>query len=121
MNTIELAPADKKRIKDDIKLTFIFGTLFVLALILLVTIGPLLYRLFGGEPKAGFMGRMLMISGLLSIPLIAISWLNILKYFDLLSGKKVEIESSDFEIKRTRDDVFLITRTPRKLKLRIYP
>ncbi len=121
MNTIKLAPADKKRIKDDIILTFIFGALFVFALILLVTIGPLLYKLFGGEPEAGFMVRMLIISGLLSTPLIAISWRNILKYFDLLSGKKVQIVTSDFEIKRTRDDIFLVTKTPKKLKLSIYP
>jgi hypothetical protein len=120
MNSMELSQADKKRIKDDIKLTFIFGILIVLALILLVTIGPLIYKLFGGEPKAGLGKRLLIIVGGLSIPLVAVSWMNILKYCDLLSGKKIVITSSYFRVERTKDDAFLITKAPRKLKLRIY-
>lgn len=115
----ELTETDVKRIKDDIKLTLVLGLLFTVALIILVFIIPTILILFK-KPADGFMKRGLIIMGLLSLPLLGISWKNIIKYIDLRRGKKTKFRTSDYEIKKEKDGFVLWTRTPLKLKFDLY-
>lgn len=94
-----LTQTDRKRIKDDIKLTSIIGLIFSVALIILVLIVPsVLY--FLGKTADGFARRSLFIIGGLSLPFIAVSWKNIFKYIDLRTGKKINFQTTDYEIKK---------------------
>jgi len=102
MTERELTETDVKRIKDDIKLTLILGFLFTVVLIIIVFIIPTILILFK-KPADGFMKRGLIIMGLLSLPLLGISWKNIVKYIDLRKGKKTNFETSDYEIKKEKD------------------
>ncbi len=119
MNEIQLTQADKKRIKTDIKLTSIIGLIFCVALIVLVLIIPLILYFFG-KTADGFGRRSLFIIGGLSLPFIAISWTNILKYIDLRIGKKMNIRTGDFEIKKTKEGFILKTKSPLKLKFDLW-
>jgi len=119
MNETELTEGDKKRIKDDIKLTSIIGLIFTVALITLVFIVPLILYIFN-KPADGFAKRSLIIMGGLSLPMIAISWKNIIKFIDLKTGKKLNFQTKDYEIKKTKDGFVLVTKSPIKLKLDLY-
>jgi len=76
----ELTEADKKRIKADISLTFIIIMLFTLALVLFFGIGFGIAYLFGLRPTESVDKRILVGLSVLSLPLMLISWKNILKY-----------------------------------------
>lgn len=115
----DLSQADKKRITEDIKLTLILGLLFSVALIVLVFIIPLILY-FIGMAADGFVRRSLLVIGLLSLPFLAISWTNILKYIDLKKGKKRNFRTQDYEIKKEKNGWVLWTRTPLKLKFDLY-
>src|SRR6478609_8329502 len=101
MIELELNETDKKRIKDDIKLTLILGFLFTLFIIAIVFVIPIVLLLFH-KPVDGFMYRGLLIIGALSLPMLAISWKNILKYIDLKRGKKINFSTTDYEIKKEK-------------------
>jgi hypothetical protein len=119
MNEIQLTEADKDRIKTDIKLTSIIGLIFCVALIVLVLIIPLILYFFG-KTADGFGRRSLFIIGGLSLPFIAISWTNILKFIDLRIGKKMNIKTQDYEIEKTKEGFILKTKSPLKLKLDLW-
>ena len=119
MNELELNQADKNRIKADIKLTLILGLLFTIVLIVIVFIIPTILILFK-KPTDGFVKRGLIIIGLLSLPMLVISWKNIFKYFDLKNGNKISFRTTDYEIKKEMEGFILRTRTPLKLKFDLY-
>jgi hypothetical protein len=119
MNEIQLTQADKNRIKTDIRLTSIVGLLFSVALIVFVFIIPLLLY-FLGTPTDGFGRRSLFIIGGLSIPFIAVSWKSIFKYLDLRRGKKINFQTSDYKIEKTKDGFVLTTKSPLKAKFDLY-
>ena len=119
MTEKELTDTDIKRIKDDIKLTLFLGLLFTIALIVVVFVIPVILTLLK-KPADGFIKRGLIIMGLLSLPFLGISWRNIVKYIDLRKGRKMNFKTSDYEIKKERDDFVLWIRTPMKLKFAIY-
>lgn len=58
--------------------------------------------------------------GLLSLPLIGISWKNFIKYIDLLRRRKISFRTSDYEIKKEKNGFVLWTRTPVGLKFDLY-
>ena len=58
--------------------------------------------------------------GLLSLPLIGISWKNVMKYIDLRRRKKISFKTSDYEIKKNKNGFVLFTNTPLKLKFDLY-
>ena len=119
MNETELTQADKNRIKDEIKLTLIIGLLFTIALIVVVFIIPIVLILFK-KPADGFIQRGLIIIGMLALPMLVISWTNIVKYVDLKKGKKISLRTTDYEIKKEKEGFVLRTRTPMKLKFDLY-
>ncbi|HEY5749659.1 MAG TPA: hypothetical protein VIU12_26505 [Chryseolinea sp.] len=117
MNELELTSADKERIKVEIKLMQIMIILFTIALVLLLAVIPLIFFLFGKRFADGWTQRGLFILAGLSLPLIVISWKNMVKYVDLRSGKKLKFETADYSIKGKKDEKILEIRTPLKLKL----
>ena len=119
MIEIELNPADKRRIKDHIKLTSILGLMFSVALIVLVFIITLILY-FIGNPADGFARRSLLVIGGLSLPFIAFSWKNIFKYIDLRTGKKISFKTADYRIEKTKDGFVLSTKSPLKTKFDLY-
>ncbi|MEJ1239344.1 hypothetical protein WBG78_14505 [Chryseolinea sp. T2] len=119
MTEIELTETDKKRIKDDIKITLILGLLFSIALIVVVLIIPLIFYFFG-KTANGFLRRSLFIIGGLSLPFLAVSWKNIFKYIDLRIGRKTTIKTEDYKIEKTIDGFVLKTQSPLKLKLDLW-
>jgi hypothetical protein len=120
MTEKELTNADKKRIKDDISLTFIFVTLFVLAFILLFAIGFGVAYLFGVRPTSGFGTRVLIGIAALSFPIPLIAWKNIIRFIDIRRAKKLLITTSDYKIENKKDGPVLVTTTKPKLKLDLY-
>jgi hypothetical protein len=119
MSELELSEKDKNRIKSDIRLTLILGLLFTIALITVMFIIPtILY--FLNRASDGFLKRALLIIGLLSLPMLVISWKNILKYIDLKKGKKLSFKTTDYEIKKEKEGFILQTATPLKLKFDLY-
>ncbi len=119
MTEIQLTQADRERIKTEINVTLIFGLILSVALIVLVLLIPLILYFFG-KASDGFGRRSLFIVGLLSLPFVAISWPNILKYIDLKIGKKINLKTHDFEIEKTKDGFILKTKSPLKLKLDLW-
>ncbi len=120
MTEKKLTNADKKRIKDDISLTFIFVTLFTLALILLFAIGFGVAYLFGVRPSNGFGTRVLIAIGTLSLPLLLIGWTNIIRFIDIRRAKKILITTTDYKIETKKEGSVLVTTTKPKIKLDLY-
>jgi len=116
----ELTDADKKRIKTEIRLTFIIIILFTLALILLVGIGFGIANLFGVHPTEAYDKRVLLGAGLLFLPLMLISWKNILKFLDIKKSKKVIITLTDYKIKSEKNGSLLVTSGKPKFRFDIY-
>lgn len=117
MIELELNQADKDRISDDIKLTMILGLLFTIMLLVVIFVIPFVLFLLDITAD-GFARRGLFIMGLLSLPLIGISWKNFIKYIDLLRRRKISFRTSDYEIKK--NGFVLWTRTPVRLKFDLY-
>lgn len=115
MNEIQLTQADRETIKADIKLTSIIGLLFSVVLLVLVFIIPLILY-FIGKPAEGFARRSLFVMGWLLLPFIAVSWTNIFKCLDLLVGRKINFQTTDYQIEKTKDGFVLRIRSPYKIE-----
>ena len=115
MNEIQLTQADRKTIKTDIKLTLIIWLLFSVTLLLLVFVVPLILY-FIGKTTDGFARRSLFLMGSLLLPLIAVSWTNIFKCLDLLVGLKINFQTTDYQIEKTKDDISLKITSPYKIE-----
>src|SRR5579871_3480353 len=114
MKEIELSQTDKNRIKIDIKVMTIVALVFTLALISLIFIPSLVLFLFK-KPAEGFVKRGLIIIAALSLPLLGVSWKNIVKYVDLLKGKKIVFITSEYEIAKEKKGFILDIKSPMKL------
>lgn len=117
---LELTQADKTTLKQDIKISLIVGLLFCVALFILVTVGPVLFVLFGYRPADGFVNRGLFILGLFFIPFFAVSWKNFLKYADIKRGKKLVIETTDYEINKSKSSVSLRLKDNENRKIEVW-
>ncbi len=120
MKEYELNSADRERISGDIKLTLILGTLLVTAIIILIGLVPLGLFLFSKTPADGFAKRGLFILSFIGLLYITLTWKNLIKYTDLRNGKKISFSTTDYELKKEKYGLFLLTRNPIKLKLDIY-
>ena len=86
--------ADKKTLRQSMKLSLVIGFLFCISLTFIVAIIPAVMFFIGRQPTDGFVNRGLFILGLLFIPFLAIFWKSLLKFGDIRRGKKIRIESS---------------------------
>lgn len=120
MKEYELNSADRERISVDIKLTLVFGTLLVTAIFILIGLVPLGLFLFDKAPADGFAKRGLFILSSIGLLYITLTWRNLIKYIDLRNGKKISFRTTDYELKKEKDRLFLLTRSPIKLKLDVY-
>ena len=109
MQETEMTDTDKKTLKKSIKFSLIIGLLFVVAVVFIGGIIPVFIFLIGRQPAHGFVTRGLYILGLLFIPFLVISWKNLLKYIDIRQGKKLRIESREYEIQKTKNSVYIRT------------
>ncbi len=119
MNEIQLTKADRETIKTDIKLTSILGLLFSVVLIVLVFIIPLILY-FIGKTAGGFAKRSMQIICLLLLPFIAVSWNNILKGLDLIVGRKINFQTTDYQVKETKDGFMLKIISPYKINFDLF-
>lgn len=119
MTEADLNINDKLQLKADIKISMVVGLLFSIALIIIVGLIPGVMFIFGKQPSDGFVTRGLYIIGLLFIPFLVISWKNILKYIDLRKGKKLIIESDNYEVINKKDIAYILTRGDNKQKIKI--
>jgi hypothetical protein len=120
MTEIRLTDGDKKRIKIDIQLTLFFGTALILLLIILVGLIPLIAFVFGKTPADGFVKRGLFFLSFVLLLHITITWKNLFKFVDLRTGRKINFQTNDFELDKTKTGLVLVTRSPIKLKLDLY-
>jgi hypothetical protein len=120
MKESELNNADRERISVDIKLTIILGTLLVTAIVILVGLVPLGLYLFGNAPTGGFVKRGLFVLSFVVLLYIFLTWRNLIKYIDLKNGKKISFRTAEYELKKERDGLLLLTKNPLKLKLDVY-
>src|ERR1700750_1634258 len=120
MTEKELTDADRKRIRDDISLTFILTALFILAIILLLGIVLGVVSLIFGRPTDGFGTRALIGIGTFSLPMLWISWENILKFIDLKRAKKILITTAHYKIENKRESTVLVTTESPRLTLDLY-
>ncbi|MFM7851844.1 MAG: hypothetical protein ACKO96_07970, partial [Flammeovirgaceae bacterium] len=109
MTEQELTDSDRKRIKDDISLTFILTTLLILAITLLFGILIGVVSLIAGRPTEGFGTRALIGIGTFSLPLLWVSWENILKFIDLKRARKILITTADYKIESKKEGAILVT------------
>jgi len=119
MTETELNKNDKLRLKSDIRISMVLGLLFFLALVIIVGLIPSVMFIFGKRPSDGFMIRGLYIFALLSIPFIAISWTNILKFIDLRKGKKLVFNSDSYDVINKKDTAYILTHGDNKQKIKI--
>ena len=121
MEESDLNKSDRERISVDIKLTMLFGAILIIAIAIII-IGLIFFSFFftGNEPAEGFAKRGLFGASLFTLFYVAITWKNLIKYADLRTGKKINFRTSDYEIKEEKDGLFLVTRSPLKLKLSVY-
>jgi hypothetical protein len=119
MNEVQLTQADRERIKTDIKLTSIIGLLFSVALLVLVFVIPLILY-FIGKPADGFAKRSMQIICLLLLPFIAVSWSNIFKGLDLIVGRKINFQTTDYQVKETKDGFVLKIISPYKIEFDLF-
>jgi hypothetical protein len=119
MNEKKLNEVDKNRIKTEIKLSMILGLLFTIALIVVVFIVPSVL-FFLNKPSDGFIKRGLFILALLSFPMLLVSWKNVIKYIDLKRGNKIHFQTTDYEIKKEKEDFVLRVNTPSKMQFDLY-
>ena len=120
MTEVELNNSDKLRLKNDMKLSLILGLLFTIILVTIVAIILGILFFFDKQPTDGFITRSLYILGGLSIPLVGISWKNIIKFIDLKKGVKIRFTSMNYEIKTGKDETFIIAIDNNNQKIKIY-
>lgn len=119
MTETELNTNDKLRLREDIKISMVFGLLFSLALIICIGLIPGLMFILGNPPSDGFLTRSLFIIGLLFIPFLALSWTNILKYIDLSKSKKLVYRTSDYVVINKKDAAYILIGGDNKKKIKI--
>ena len=120
MDELELTQKDNERIKTQIRLTQIIVLLFTIALVLLLGVIPFGLYFFGLNFADGWIQRGGLILAMSSLPVIVISLMNVVKFVDLKMGKKLKLETSDYDIKKIKDDTILQIHAPLKLKLDLY-
>lgn len=99
---------DKLRLRSEIKISMVLGLLFSVALVVIVLLIPGVMFFFDKRPSEGFVTRGLFIVGHLLIPFLAISWKNILKYLDLIKGKKLLFKTVEYEIFNIKDKAYIL-------------
>ena len=117
---IEMTVADKKTLGQSIKLSISIGLLFCVALVIILGIIPAVIYFMGKQPPDGFVTRGLYILGLLFIPFLAISWKSLLKFIDIRQGKKIIIESGQYEIQKTESSVYIRTTDNQEQRFEIW-
>lgn len=120
MTQIELNKTDKDNLKADIKLTMMFAAIFLMALVVIVGLIPFTMYIIGKIPSYGFVTRGSYILGLLFVPFIFVSRINLLKFIDLKRGKKIRFETSRYHIQKKRDSFIILTSEPCKMKFEVY-
>jgi len=120
MQETEMTVADKKSLRQSIKNSLIIGLLFCIALAFIVGIIPAVMFFIGRQLTDGFVNRGLFILGLLFIPYLAVSWKSLLKFIDIRRGKKISIETSQYEIQKTKRSVYIRTNDNPKHRFEIW-
>ena len=108
---MKITNLDRKRIKSELRISlFLSSVIFGGVLLLILIIGVIVYCLT--KPTVGFLNRFLYIESIIIFLYLIFQWNNLLKYFDLRKGKKVRIETKDYEVRKTKKSTLLLTKNP---------
>jgi hypothetical protein len=108
---MEITDLDRRRIKLDIRISLLLSSVFFGGIMLLILIIALVAYCLP-NPTNGFLNRFLYIESIFIFLYLMFQWNNLLKYFDLIKGKKVRIETKNYEVKKTKKSTLLITKNP---------
>jgi hypothetical protein len=119
MTEVRLNSNDKLKLKADIKISMILGLLFSMLLIIFVGLISGIFFIFGKQPLGGLLTRGLILIGLLFIPFLAISWINVIKYIDLKRGKKLIFTTGNYKIVDKKDTLYILTHDHNNQRIKI--
>jgi hypothetical protein len=108
---MEITELDKKRIKLDIKISLLLSFIFFGAIMLLILV-VCIFVFFLTNPIPGYLNRFLYIESIFALCFLAFQWNNLLKYFDLKKGKKIRVETENYQIKSNKKSLILRTKNP---------
>lgn len=105
---MELNNNDRKRIRLELKISTIFPIFLFLFIVIILVVGSGVTTLFINV-KSGILNRSLIILLFLIVPFLYFIWLSLLKYIDLKSNNKIRIKVDNYEIKKVKNNVFIIS------------
>ena len=120
MTEEKLTIDDRKKIKLDLKVSFILGAIFLVAVLLFIVITFAVGALFDIKLKEGFLVRASYIFGAFFL-LFCFVWGSYIKhYVDLVKGIKVTLNLTSYKIETEKDKSFIISNTPNYERIEIY-
>jgi len=108
---MEITDLDRKRIKLDLRISLLISSVIFGGIVLLILIIAFVTHCLT-NPTNGFLNRFLYIEAIFFFLYLTFQWNNLLKYFDLRKGKKVRIETKNYEVRKTKKSTLLITKNP---------
>jgi hypothetical protein len=115
---MELNNNDKKRIWLELKISTIIPIILFSLILILLAVG-LGITTFFVKVKTGFLNRILTILLFLFIPFLYFVCLSSIKYFDLKKNSKIRIQIIDYEIKKVKNNVFIVSKKD-NFKIKIF-
>lgn len=115
---MELNNNDKKRIWLEIKISTIIPIILFSLILILLAVGIGITTFFV-KVKPGFLNRILTILLFLIIPFLYFVWLSAIKYIDLKRNAKMRILVNDYEIKKLKNNVFVVSKKD-NFKIKIF-
>ncbi len=115
---MELNKNDKKRIWLELKISTIIPIILFALIVILLAVGIGITSFFVNV-KAGFLDRILTILLFLFIPFLYFVWLSAIKYIDLKRNAKIRILVGDYEIKKLKNNVFVVSKND-NFKIKIF-
>lgn len=115
-----LTKEDRKTIKLELKIAYLVGLFFLVAMLLFILLAIFGIKLFGFNIKDGFIQRGFYIFSAFFF-MMAIVWAFFIKhYIDLIKGVKVSLTLNQYELVTEKDKAFLISDDPQYGRIEIY-
>ena len=105
---MELNNNDRKRIRLELKISTIIPIILFVIIVIILAIGSEITGVFV-TIKSGVLNRSLTILLFLFVPFLYFIWLSLLKYIDLKRNNKIRIQIDDYEIKKVKNNVFVVS------------
>ncbi len=120
MTEDKLTTDDRKTIKLDLKISYIIGLFFLVAVLLFIVLIYFGGTFFGFKPTDGFVQRGIYIFSIFFF-IMALVWTSYLKhYIDLIKGVKVSLTLSEFKVVTEKDKTYLISKDTQYGRIEVY-